>query len=46
VLYRKGIKAHARRKFIDTQRKRAKGKTGKADMALNYLHKQWPRLIA
>jgi len=31
--------AHSRRKFIDAQKAQPKGKTGKADMAINYIAK-------
>ena len=34
-----GCWAHARRKFIEAQKAQAKGKTGKADMALSFIQK-------
>lgn len=34
-----GCMAHARRKFVDAQKAQPKGKTGKADWALNHLQK-------
>ena len=34
-----GCFAHARRKFIEAQRVQAKGKTGKADWAINHIRK-------
>ncbi len=34
-----GCFAHARRKFIEAQRAQAKGKTGKADWAINHIRK-------
>ncbi len=34
-----GCWAHARRKFIDAQKTQAKGKTGKADWAINHIRK-------
>lgn len=36
---RLGCWAHARRKFIDAQKAQPKGKTGRADMALNLINK-------
>lgn len=34
-----GCWAHARRKFIEAQKAQPKGKTGRADMALNLINK-------
>src|SRR5690606_33709169 len=36
---RLGCWAHARRKFVDAQKVQPKGKTGRADMALNLINK-------
>ncbi|MDR8284211.1 transposase, partial [Acinetobacter baumannii] len=34
-----GCWAHARRKFVEAQKAQGKGKTGKADVALNHIQK-------
>ncbi|WP_163002320.1 IS66 family transposase, partial [Pseudomonas viridiflava] len=36
---RMGCRAHARRKFVEAQKVQPKGKTGRADVALNLINK-------